>query len=202
MKFELLPEQYMISESRINLLVPDPEDVKKAYEKSEIAFPYWSQVWPSARALGEFIFDHQQIIENKTVLELAAGLGLPSFCASFFAKQVTCSDQNADAVAIMQQTIDEWKYKNCVARVIDWNHLPSGTSADVLLLSDVNYETAAFTGLEKVIDFFLSGGTTIILATPQRLMAKKFIEKIMFHTIQKEQRFIDLVPVSIFVLKK
>src|SRR5688572_33367426 len=49
-------------------------------------FPYTtlfrSQVWPSAIALSEFIVSNQQLVHNKNILELGAGLGLPSLVAS------------------------------------------------------------------------------------------------------------------------
>lgn len=52
-------------------------------------FPYWSKCWPSAIALSNFIAKNQALIQDKQVLELATGLGLPSLVAARFAKMLS-----------------------------------------------------------------------------------------------------------------
>ena len=71
--------------------------------------------------------------------------------------------------------------KNSSTTIIDWNHLPDDFNADVLLLSDINYDPIVFDALYLMLDKLIQNNTTIILATPQRLIAKSFIEKIEQH---------------------
>lgn len=155
-------------------------------EDAAFPFPFWAKVWPAAIALGTFLAAYPNTINNKKVLELAGGLGLPSLIAAKFARSVTCTDVSKEAMQIVQHSIAYHGYTHMQTAVLDWNRLPK-LSADVLLLSDINYEPAAFAQLEKVLKSFIEAGTTIILTTPQRLMAKPFIAKLQPWIQQQEE---------------
>lgn len=189
----------------LQLFVPDPGSVRRHYEQHSTDFPYWSQIWPSAIGLCEFLDHHKELISHRTVLELAAGLGLPSIFAARYAKAVLMSDYLPEAVQLMQQTIDHHQLANLSAALLDWNNIPSFIKADTLLLSDVNYAPELFDTVYAVITRFLREGSTVILSTPQRLMAKPFIEKLLAFTIQQEEITVqkngNQLPVSVLVLK-
>ena len=84
----------------------------------------------------------------------------------------------------------------------DWHQLPNELHPDVLLLSDINYDPVEFDNLFKVLTGFLQKDTLIILSTPQRLMAKPFISRLMPWCIQQENVQVEETGVSIYVLKK
>ena len=168
-------------------------------------FPYWAKLWPSAIALSQFIADQPHLVAGKKVLELAAGLGLPGIIAAHLAKEVMISDYLQDAVTMMESSVALNGLSNVQARLIDWNAIPPDLYADVLLLSDINYEPAAFEVLYDVLSGFLAKGTILLLATPQRLMAKPFIERLLPYCIAQHEQLIHLNDessfISIFVLK-
>ena len=88
----------------IKLLIPDPADVKSDYEEKLKAFekpvfPFWTRIWPAALAMSAYLMEESNWIANKHVLELGAGIGLPSFTAARFAKSVVISDADGDADA-------------------------------------------------------------------------------------------------------
>lgn len=89
---------------------------------------------------------------------------------------------------------------------MDWNHLPDDLSVDVLLLSDINYEPEGFETLFKVIISFLEKGIIIILSTPQRLMAKPFIDRLLPYSKMHEEKTITTVTpavtCSVYVLQQ
>jgi predicted nicotinamide N-methyase len=211
MKLQTSLETFHFGDYRFNAFVPDSLALQQAFSKQlqkdpSTPAPYWAQVWPSAYALCEFIATQPHWLQNKTVLELAAGLGLPSLLTSQLATKVTCSDYVPEAVELMQQSVQENKLKNINARLIDWNHLPNDLFVDVLLLSDINYEPQAFETLFKVIISFLEKGTTILLSTPQRLMAKPFIDRLLPYSKLWEEKTITAVTpsvtCSVYVLKQ
>ena len=86
-------------------------------------------------------------------------------------------------------------------RFLDWNYLPPSLRADTLLISDVNYDPIAFETLYAVLKKFLANKAVIILSTPQRLMAKPFIERLLPFCIMRETKMIDTVngPVAITI---
>jgi predicted nicotinamide N-methyase len=58
---------------------------------------------------------------------------------------------------------------------LDWNNLPEAIHPEVVILSDVNYDPTQFETLTKLIEKFIHQGCTIILSTPQRIMASSFV---------------------------
>jgi predicted nicotinamide N-methyase len=211
MELQTTFQSFQFVDYQFNAFVPDSLALQKEFTKQlqqepSTPAPYWAQVWPSAYALCEFIASQPHWLQNKTVLELAAGLGLPSLLAAQIATEVTCSDYIPEAVELMQQSIHENQLENINAILIDWNQLPNDLSIDVLLLSDINYEPKAFETIFNVIISFLEKGITIILSTPQRLMAKPFIDKLLPYSKLWEEKTITAVTpavtCSVYVLQQ
>jgi predicted nicotinamide N-methyase len=168
----------------IDLFVPDAQEVQDHYlqqkqVQAEVPFPHWTKLWPAGLAMADFIYQHPELVQDKNVLELAAGLGLPGFITARYAKAVCCSDYLEEAVTAMTRSVQHLQFDNVTCQVLDWNHLPDDLTADVLLLSDINYDPDQFDQLYQVLHRFLQQGTLILLTTPQRLMAKPFIEKLL-----------------------
>jgi predicted nicotinamide N-methyase len=205
MVFPVALQTITIGETLIELFVPGEEAVKQAYHERKISFPYWSKVWPSAIALSEFILQNPHYIQNKKLVEMGAGLGLPSIVAGRYAADVLCTDYVAEAVAIAQQSAAHNGLTNFETAIIDWRNLPNDFEADLLLLSDVNYEPSAFDELLQLVNDFLQKGTTIILSTPQRLMAKDFVQPLLEFSRAVENRAIESegkeVLITILVLQ-
>jgi len=196
---------------RLELCIPDPGYVQRLYRdqkhhNSQTPFPYWTQVWPAALVMAEFLVYYPAYVQGKKVLEMAAGLGLPSLVAAQWASEVYCSDYLPEAVAVIEQSVMHNALPNVTPLVLDWNQLPNNLDADVLLVSDINYDPLQFPALYALLQRFLSRGATIILTTPQRLMAKPFIEQILPLSENREERIImhygEKVTISLFVLKQ
>lgn len=191
---------------QLSVYVPDVATVRDLYKQNTIDFPYWSQIWPAALGLCQFLEQNTGYIENKTVLELAAGLGLPSFLAAEYSRSVHCSDYFPEAVALQQRSIEHNQFGNMSCSVLDWNNIPATIKADVLLLSDVNYDPWIFDKVYETIDRFLNEGSLIILSTPQRLMAKSFIERLLPFCIRQEELMINkdgkAVAITVMVLER
>ena len=205
--FETTVEQFSFNHILVNLVIPDTNSIQQWYSvqlqtNKNFPFPYWAKVWPSAIALANFLEANKQLIDQKKVLELAAGLGLPSLVASKFATSVVCSDYVLEPLSLVEQSIIINQLSNVECCILDWNCLPENLFTDVLLLSDINYEPSAFNQLSKVMKFFLKNNSTIILATPQRIMAKPFIEAVLPFCVEQTERMIDETAITILVLRR
>ncbi|MDI3322407.1 class I SAM-dependent methyltransferase [Pinibacter soli] len=194
----------------IKLYVPGYDYVKQKYEAGMLNaavphFPYWAKIWPAAIGMCNFISAHTLLVKGRKVLELAAGLGLPSLLTAAYAADVCCSDYLQDAIDVIDRSVAINEYNNIHTRLLNWHHLPDDLHPDVLLMSDVNYDAHEFAILHKVVERFINSGTTIILSTPQRLMAKSFIGKLLPWVAMQQEMEISVPEktfVSIFVLKK
>ena len=193
----------------ISLWIPDTEAVKSQYENLKtqelhVDFPFWAKVWASSKAMVAFLQEEPNWIENKHVLEIGAGIGFPSFSIAHKANSIIISDYDREAISLANKNIAHLNITNVVATVLDWNHMPEHINADTILLSDTNYEPAAHNNLALLIDKFINEGSTIILATPNRLSSNPFIEKLSayIHKTKKIRVAGEETEVAIFILKK
>jgi predicted nicotinamide N-methyase len=193
------------------IYVPVYESVKAIYTDllalySATPFPYWAKVWPSAIALVKVIQKHPSLIRDKTVLELGAGIGLPSLLMASEAKTIQISDYDLEAVELLRKNIAHLQLQNVQALKLDWNNLPENIDPEVIILSDVNYDPTQFETLTKLIEKFIHQGSTVILSTPQRIMASPFVQKLEGYTIERHEALVDEngIPkeISILVLSK
>ena len=192
-------QSFHIHNTTIELYVPEDNRVAAPGQHS----PYWARVWPAALGLCCFLKNNIGYIQNKKVLELAAGLGLPSIFAAGFAKQVVASDIEPAALSYIRKSAIHHQLHNLHTTIIDWNQPLETGLYEVVLLSDVNYEPASFPALQTVILSFLNTGCSVILSTPQRLMAKEFVNQLLDFSIHQKEIFTDTgVAVSVFVLQK
>jgi predicted nicotinamide N-methyase len=211
LKFNAAIQSVTIGEVIYRLYVPDMVSVKSHYESRRVedpaaSFPYWARLWPSAIALSEFIAQHPAFITGKKVLEIAAGLGLPSLVAAHIAAVVHCTDIDADAMELAAASAATSRLNNMHCEVLNWSDTPANLHADTVLLSDVNYEPETFETLHQTIQHYLGEGATILLATPQRLMAVAFVNSlqqfVQQHTVMEVQEEGAITQISVFVLRQ
>jgi predicted nicotinamide N-methyase len=207
--------QYPVQLTQISadkaIYIPDYEQVKHIYASllkldPTTPFPYWAKVWPSSIALLDVLKAHPHLIQNKHVLEIAAGIGLPSLMMANITKSIQISDYNLNAVELLRKNIKYLELENAEALQLDWNALPETIHPEVVILSDVNYDPTQFETLTKLIEKFINQGSTIILSTPQRIMASSFVLALSRFIIADYVELVDenSIPkeISILVLSK
>lgn len=197
-------QSFTIGKQTVSICIPDGAAIQNAYRQQHA--PYWAQVWHAAIGLCLFLEQYPEYIENKKVLELGAGLGLPGIAAAAKAKNVCISDISPEAITIVQQSILHCQLKNVTCQIIAWDNIDAVSIPEVVLLSDINYEPDAFASLLKMIEYLLNNNCTVILSTPQRLMAKPFIEQLLINCIMQATIPVLLrekqEDISVFVLVK
>jgi predicted nicotinamide N-methyase len=204
MSYPLQLEQITIQGKTFELYVPISSAVQTRYSAGGIDFPYWSKVWPSAIAICDFLMRHREIVSGKDVIEIGAGLGLPSLVAAMYARSVHCTDYLPEPVEMVQASAAHLGLANLTASVQDWTAFTNGEKAQVVLASDVNYAPGSFGILHALFTSFIAAGTTIVLSTPHRIAGKTFIGPLLPHCTCSEVINIDTPggtePVSVLVL--
>jgi predicted nicotinamide N-methyase len=197
--------------AELAIYIPDYEQVKEVYEAILIdhpaePFPYWAKLWPSSIALVQYLKANRIWIEHKNVLEIGAGIGLPSFVLALYAKSIQVSDYAPEAVELLEKNIQHLRLNNVHAMELDWNNVPDSINADVVLLSDVNYNPSQFDGLLQLITKLISEGTIVILSTSQRIMASPFVNAIQKLVKRSHVELVNengkTIEISILVLSK
>ncbi|MBK8701964.1 MAG: methyltransferase domain-containing protein [Saprospiraceae bacterium] len=176
-------------------------------DKDDERIPYWTELWPSAMALSRFIADHPDIVQDKSVIELGSGLGLPSMVAATFTREVLCTDYLQDALTFAEKNALNNGINNIIYQKLDWRNLENYGKYDVVLASDIAYEKRFFEDLPVAFDHLMHKDSTVLLSEPGRALAADFIQglgsrfHIQTHVLPVEWRG-TLFQTSIHVLKK
>ena len=203
-KSMLYPLQLVEIGHNLEIHIPDPGRIKLTYtlllEKDQsVQFPFWAKIWPSAVAMSAFLTAEPQWTKDKRVLEIGAGIGLPSLIMAHHARETIISDHNSDAVELIRKNIAFAGLKNVRALCLDWNHFPDDLESDTVLLSDINYAPDQFAPLLKLIRQYLQQGAAVIISTPRRITASSFAEALqpfirrsVLHTVHEPDQAIEI----------
>ena len=140
--------------------------------------PYWSELWPSAIALSEYIFDNPDLANGKEITEIGCGLGLPGIVAAKIGGNVTLTDYLPAALEFAEYNWDLNFSSKANTRFLDWRNPADIIPADVLLASDVAYERRNFNPLLKSFNLLVKKDGLILISEPNRKFAKEFFTEI------------------------
>ncbi len=153
--------------------------------------PYFGIFWHASEALGVFLNDHPELVKGKSVLELGCGLGFPSMVASHLGGDVLATD--------FHPMVEEYLARNCehsqvTCRYQRLNWREDGLRKfDVVMGSDVLYESQHPLDVAKALLKFVKPGGKILLSDPGRNYLPKFLAA-MKETGARES--VEMVPVG------
>jgi predicted nicotinamide N-methyase len=148
---------------------------EQAFEREEFR-PYWAELWSSGETLAEAVAG--RALDGVQVLELGAGLGLPSLAAALGGARVLATDWSPDAVALLRENAQ----RNGLAletRVVRWDEpAPFVTRApwELVLAADVLYERRNVDELLELLPRLVDEGE-VLVADPGRPHANGFFER-------------------------
>jgi predicted nicotinamide N-methyase len=170
----LIEETLELAGRQLTLLRPPSADElidEEAFDEDEF-LPYWAELWPSGLALAGVVAELD--LAGRRVLELGAGLGLPSLAAALRGADVLATDWAEDAVVLLRDNAA----RNGIALRSDtvrWDEpepLLAGAPWDVVLGADLLYEQR---NAEALLELLPRLGAEIVLAEPGRPAAAAFL---------------------------
>lgn len=127
--------------------------------------PYWAELWPSGLALARALPDR---LDGVRIVELGAGLGVPSLVAAARGGEVTALDWARDSVELLARNAAR---NGAVLSAVhaDWRNFAG--SFDLVLAADLLYEQR---NVEPLIELLPQLAPEVLLAEPGRNHAAGF----------------------------
>jgi predicted nicotinamide N-methyase len=159
----------------IDIICDSMSEDQKLDPFAEDLCPYFGVLWPAAEGLSIFLQNHADLVKGKKVLELGCGLGYPSLVASYLGAQVLATDFHPD--------VEEYFKRNCRHSVIpcdyqrlNWREDQKDIGLfDVVMGSDVLYESKHPRDVARGLKRFLASNGKILLADPGRAYLQQFL---------------------------
>ena len=170
----LIEEEVELAGRRLTLLrPPSAEELIDEHAFADEEFlPYWAELWPSGVALAAHVAARD--LAGLRVLELGAGLGLPSLAAALRGGDVLATDWAEDAVALLAANAAR-NHIALRAEVLRWDEPQRfGAGWDLVLAADVLYEQR---NVDQLLALLPGLGGEILLAEPGRPFAKEFFAR-------------------------
>jgi len=192
-RFRVTETEVQLAGRTLSIIHPaSAEDLidEREFERDE-RLPYWAELWPSARVLGEDVLGTAG--RGRRLLELGCGAGLVATCASLAGFEVVASDYYEDATRFAR--VNAWRNGAPVPRtlLLDWRSLPGSIERfEVVVASDVLYERPYGTLVARAIRRTLSVGGLALVADPGRVGRDEFLDALA--TVGLEMRHRRAVP--------
>jgi predicted nicotinamide N-methyase len=172
----LIEERIEVAGRELAILRPPSADElidEDAFDEEEF-LPYWAELWPSGIVLAEAVAKLE--LRGSRVLELGAGLGIPSLMAALGGAEVLATDWAEEAVELLRVNAERNGLRLRAERVRwdDPGALLRDAPWDVVLGADLLYESR---NAEQLLELLPRLGGELLLAEPGRPFAKAFLEQ-------------------------
>ncbi len=141
--------------------------------------PYWSELWPCAIAMADFIQHNPSLVAGKDVLELGCGAGLAGLSAHAAGGRVVYTDYLQDALDFAAYN---WQLnfpgEAVTTTVLDWRQPDAAHAADVVLGADIAYEEQSFQPILDALKILTRPGGTVLIAEENRFFARGFLAEL------------------------
>ena len=146
---------------------------EEAFDDDEF-LPYWAELWPSGVALAAAVEGLD--LRGARVLELGAGLGLPSLAAALGGANVVATDWAEEAVQLLRLNAGRNRVE-LRAEQVRWDMpepLIDAAPWPLVLGADLLYERR---NADQLLELLPRLGADVLLADPGRPFAKGFLER-------------------------
>ena len=157
------------------------QDDSNIAEDLGISSANWSLfgvVWPSSLVLGHTLKNFE--FQGKRILEVGCGIGLVSLLLNNLLADITATDYHPEAEYFLKQNVTLNKGRDIPFVRTDWNEVNAQLGKfDLIIGSDLLYESVHGTHLSTFIDRHARPHCEIVLVDPGRGHHAKFSKKMV-----------------------
>jgi 2-polyprenyl-3-methyl-5-hydroxy-6-metoxy-1,4-benzoquinol methylase len=161
--------------------------------------PYFGILWPAAEALSHYLADKEGELRGKTILELGCGVGFPSLVATHLGARVLATDFHPEAEDYFLRNCRHSSL-NCSYQRLNWREESQELgSFDIVMGSDVLYESKHPREVARGLARFLKPRGEIILSDPGRSYLQQFVTAMKEEGFREELQIVKVPDKEIFV---
>lgn len=176
-----------------------PDEQKDPF--AEDLCPYFGILWAGSIGLAEYLGVHPELVKNKSVLELGCGLGLPSLVATHLGGNVLATDFHPDVEEYFKRNCRHTSIQ-CDYQRMNWREEGSHSQKfDVVIGSDVLYESRHPGEVARGLMKFCKPGGTIVLSDPGRNYLQQFVTAMNNEGVKEEMSSIKVEDKDIWIFK-
>lgn len=171
-------EDISVADITLTLTMPVSAEALISQEEFDVdeRLPYWAELWPSGRILADWVA--AQDLTGRRVLELGAGLALPSLVAATRGAQVTVTDWYEPALEFARDNARAAGIDVATA-MVDWRDPPPALleppGFDLVIAADVLYEARNAAPLAALVPRVCAVDAEVVIADPRRPDAQAFL---------------------------
>lgn len=161
--------------------ITHPRQAEELIDEEEYALderlPYWADLWPSGIVLAHHLATLD--LAGARVVEVGAGLGLPSMVAARAGADVLATDWYPEALVFAEANAEANGVPPLRTLLADWGDPPEALLAaapfDLVIGADVAYENRHGPQLAALILRLVRPGGTVLIADPRRPAASSLV---------------------------
>lgn len=170
----------------------DPDGIAKNIGICSASWSLFGQLWPASKVLAHAVVSID--LQNRRILELGCGLGLPSLKLQYRGADITASDYHPASQQLLSYNSDLNNLPEIPFIRLDWNNPPAGEQYDVIIASDVLYDPSHPGLLQRAIRKLASPRCKLIFSCPGRGYKNRFSRKMARLGFQLEELPVAFEP--------
>jgi predicted nicotinamide N-methyase len=125
-------------------------------------FPFWAKIWEASLVLADYV---ATLESPKKILELGAGLGVPSLVAAKFGHDVLATDYEELPLEFIKLSAKENNLK-VKTKILDWRNPDFSQKFDLIIGSEIVFRKSLFEPLIELFKNYLEDEGEVILSHP------------------------------------
>lgn len=180
MKLRLTKQTLLIAGSQVTVELPASQDqlLEESLRRENSGLsdcdPYWGSLWETGPTTAAMILHHVWP-SRLQVLELGCGIGVVGIAGLIAGHAVTFSDHASAAVELAISNAALNGFSDATGMVFDWNQPPTEEKYDLIIASDILYETSSHKPLLNTIQTMLSKNGAAWIGECGRANADEFV---------------------------
>ena len=179
------------------------EDLLNEDDIPEGTFPLWIKIWEASVVLAAHLLEHQNRLNDRTILEIGAGMGLSGLFLGARGFDVTITDYDEDALALLRLNANINGLEDHI-RVdkLDFFQPRTAERYDIICGSELIYKEEFFRPLLFLFDDLLTPQGTVYLSHDVRrgplkhfiqLAKERFDVETLVKTLKGSDRYHKIV---------